>query len=275
MSVAVSPDGRTIVFDLLGDLYTVPVGGGTATRITSGRAFDTQPRFSPDGRAIAFSSDRSGSDNIWVVSPDGTGARAVTQDKDGGLSAPAWTPDGAYHVARKDPTYDRRGSAELRLYRADGTGVPGVGLTRRQDQGGLNPNGPAASPDGRFIYFSHGHRSLDATWVPWQVWRIDRHTGEYTQITAGYRGAVRPALSKDGRPLANVRRDHAQGALVLRDLETGEERDLANGLDRDDQRARRITTPIPGSPSRPMAGRWSSRRSDASTASRRTARRRG
>src|SRR3972149_3575557 len=47
MSVDVSPDGRTIVFDLLGDLYTLPITGGQATRITDGMAFDAQPRFSP------------------------------------------------------------------------------------------------------------------------------------------------------------------------------------------------------------------------------------
>src|SRR5438309_1028196 len=50
MSVDVSPDGRTLVFDLLGDLYTMPITGGQAARITSGQAFDAMPRFSPDGK---------------------------------------------------------------------------------------------------------------------------------------------------------------------------------------------------------------------------------
>ena len=69
MNVDVSPDGRTIVFDLLGDLYMMPIAGsghGLATRLTSGPAFDMQPRFSPDGtahrlqRAIATGSGTSG-----------------------------------------------------------------------------------------------------------------------------------------------------------------------------------------------------------------------
>src|SRR5690606_18657125 len=57
VNVTVSPDGRTIVFDVLGDLYTMPItgsGSGLARRITSGPAYDMQPRYSPDGRTIAY-----------------------------------------------------------------------------------------------------------------------------------------------------------------------------------------------------------------------------
>jgi Tol biopolymer transport system component/imidazolonepropionase-like amidohydrolase len=234
MSLDVSPDGRTIVFDLLGDLYTLPIAGGAATRITQGSAYDTQPRWSPDGRSIAFSSDRSGSDNIWIASADGSNAQALTTDKDGGLTAPSWTPDGAYVLARKDPTYNRRGSAEVWLYSRQGG--RGLRLTDRQAGGGLNPNGPVSSPDGRWVYFAHGFRVLDSTWVPWQIWRADRRSGDVSAVTTGFHGAVRPALSPDGNQLAYVRRDHAKSALVVRDLQTGVERDVLNGLDRDDQR---------------------------------------
>src|SRR5262245_66175570 len=59
MSLDVSPDGKTIAFDLLGDLYTLPIDGGAATRIAGGMSFDSQPNFSPDGKTIAFLSDRS------------------------------------------------------------------------------------------------------------------------------------------------------------------------------------------------------------------------
>jgi hypothetical protein len=68
ISLDVSPDGRSVIFEMLGDLYTVPLGGGDATRITEGLAYDTQPRYSPDGTKVAFISDRSGGgdEREWV-----------------------------------------------------------------------------------------------------------------------------------------------------------------------------------------------------------------
>src|SRR5688572_13857790 len=57
-SLDVSPDGRTILFDVLGDLYTLPVAGGQATRIMGGLSFESQPSYSPDGKTIAFLTDR-------------------------------------------------------------------------------------------------------------------------------------------------------------------------------------------------------------------------
>ncbi len=81
MNVDVSPDGETIVFDLLGDIYTIPITGGAATRITSGPAFNIQPRFSPDGSKIAYISDRGGNNNIWVMDSDGTGRRQVSKEQ--------------------------------------------------------------------------------------------------------------------------------------------------------------------------------------------------
>ena len=101
MSVDVSPDGREIVFDLLGDIYVMPITGGEARALTTGNAWDMQPRYSPGGTEIAFTSDRGGGDNIWVMGRDGSAPRAITKESFRLLNQPDWTPDGAFVVARK------------------------------------------------------------------------------------------------------------------------------------------------------------------------------
>ncbi len=112
INLDVSPDGTEIVFDLLGDLYTMPIEGADGSedvspkRITDGIAWDMQPRYSPDGSSIAFTSDRTGSndrggDNIWIMDRDGSNVRSVTNETFRLLNGPTWSPDGQYIVARK------------------------------------------------------------------------------------------------------------------------------------------------------------------------------
>ena len=91
MSVDVSPDGEVIVFDLLGDIYAMPMTGGEARQLTEGIPWDEQPRFSPDGRHIAFTSDRDGNDEIYIINVDGTDARNLTQNPARDFR-PAWSP---------------------------------------------------------------------------------------------------------------------------------------------------------------------------------------
>src|SRR5579872_106869 len=118
LSLSVSPDGKTIVFDLLGDLYTLPIGGGEATRITSGLPFDSQPVFSPDGKRIAFTSDRDGSDNLWIANADGSEAKQLSKDKDGDFISPSWTPDGEYVLVSRNPA--GLGTHEIWMYNIHG-----------------------------------------------------------------------------------------------------------------------------------------------------------
>ncbi|MEO7966755.1 MAG: amidohydrolase, partial [Gemmatimonadaceae bacterium] len=105
ISLDVSPDGHSIVFDLLGDLYIIPIEGGAARRITHGMSWDGMPRWSPTGNAIAFVSDRDGNDNLWLVAPDGDALRRLTQEVDYAFSSPSWSPDGQSIVARRVGTY--------------------------------------------------------------------------------------------------------------------------------------------------------------------------
>lgn len=225
MSVDISPDGRLLVFDLLGDLYTLPVQGGDATRITQGPAFDTQPRFSPTGSDIVFVSDRSGSSNLWVTAADGTDRRQLTSERDATFTSPAWTPDGHYVVVshRDDLDVGEGVAHDLYLYHVDGG--TGIKLVDKKEY----PQGAAASPDGRWIYFNN---TADD---PAGIRRLDRQSGEMQLVARSFGGAVRPAISPDGRWLAFGRRFDRQERMVLRDLTTGAERILNLALDLDQQ----------------------------------------
>jgi imidazolonepropionase-like amidohydrolase/Tol biopolymer transport system component len=241
MNVDVSPDGRTIAFDLLGDIYTMAIAGGRPTRITSGLAFDMQPRFSPDGRMIAFTSDRGGGDNIWVMNADGSGARAITRETFRLLNAPTWSPDGRYIAARKHFTTQRSlGTGEIWLYHVSGVGdgVPLVERASPQLQKELGE--PAFSHDGNFIYFSRnttpGNQFIYAQDSNQEVFDIERYemaTGERRAVTGGPGGAVRPTPSPDGRYLAYVHRTGGHSRLYVKDLQSGDERQVYDSLDQD------------------------------------------
>src|SRR5262245_16277371 len=120
MSVDVSSDGRTLVFDLLGDLYTLPITGGTATRITSGQAFDALPRFSPDGKQVAFVSDRNGSSNLWIANADGSRPRQLSRTERFTYVSPTWAPDGRAVLVSRNNALRNGGAFDLYLYQLDG-----------------------------------------------------------------------------------------------------------------------------------------------------------
>src|SRR5215470_5318 len=99
LSLDVSPDGQTLVFDMLGDLYTLTINGGEAKRIIGGMSFESQPKWSPDGKKIAFLSDRSGAENVWICNPDGSDPKQITKGRGTMFVSPSWTPDGQYIIA--------------------------------------------------------------------------------------------------------------------------------------------------------------------------------
>ncbi len=238
MALDVSPDGREIVFDLMGDLYVIPFAGGEAKALTHGMAWDEQPRFSPDGRHIAFTSDRNGGDNIWVMDRDGSHPRAVTQETFRLLNSPAWSPDGQYLVARKHFTSTRSaGAGEMWLYHW--TGGDGVPMTKRRTEQ-KDEGEPAFSPDGRWLYWSMDatpgtsfEYNKDGNGQIYVVQRLDRESGEIRQVLGGPGGACRPTPSPDGRSLAFVRRVRGQSVLWVADLASGLERPVYGHMERD------------------------------------------
>ncbi|MBN1203443.1 MAG: PD40 domain-containing protein [Myxococcaceae bacterium] len=240
MSVDVSPRGDELVFDLLGDLYTLPITGGEARPLTRGIAWDMQPRYSPDGKAIAFTSDRGGGDNLWVMRRDGSEPQPVTQEKFRLLNSPAWSPDSQYLVGRKHFTSRRSlGAGELWLYHR--SGGEGVQLTERPTEQ-KDVGEPVFSPDGRYLYFSQDvtpgktfEYNKDPNGEIYAIQRLDLETRELEPFITGPGGAVRPTPSPDGRQLAFVRRVRGKTVLHVADVASGAERALFDGLDRDMQ----------------------------------------
>ena len=101
MSLDVHPDGKRILFDLLGDLYLMPIEGGKATRLTSGAAYDLQPRFSPVGDSVLFTSDRGGINAIWVADFDGaelSNFRNLNEGESRSFNGANWMPDGEWII---------------------------------------------------------------------------------------------------------------------------------------------------------------------------------
>src|SRR5437763_4591218 len=241
MNLDGSPDGREIAFDLLGDIYVMPIGGGEAHPIATGNAWEMQPRYSPNGQEIAFTSDRGGGDNIWVMNRDGSSPRAITKESFRLLNGPEWTPDGNYIVARKHFTSSRSlGSGEMWLYHRSGVGA-GVQMTKARTKQ-KDSNEPVFSPDGRYLYFSDDatpgetfQYSKDPNGQIYVIQRLDRQTGEVEPYVTGPGGAVRPTPSPDGKSLAFVRRVRYKSMIFVLDLESGKETPLYDGLDRDMQ----------------------------------------
>ena len=260
MSLDVSADGKTIVFDLLGDLYTLPIEGGTARRIIGGMSFESQPRFSPDGKTIAFLSDRSGVENLWLADLDGSNPRPVTKDKPTqagpqAMLSPSWTPDGAYLLVSKARPpertnavflYDRNGGTGVRI----GKAPPPPPEDGEAPSPGTPPNriGAVASPDGRFIYYAErkGLFSYNVRFPLWQIVRFDRETGDTATITNAQGSAMRPVLSPDGTSLVYATRFETGTGLRIRNLETGDERWLIYPVTRDDQESVASRDTMPG-----------------------------
>ena len=276
MSVDLAPDQSWVVFDLLGHIYRMPVAGGEATVLTqsSGVAVNYQPRLSPDGKLIAFISDRLGQNNLWVMNADGSNPRAVYTDNVTRAAQPAWSPDGQYVYVQRPGSFQagQLDPGGIWMYHKDGGA--GVELISAKTQ--REAAWPSPSADGRYLYFQistgamgvegFGGR-IDALAGATQVRRLDLRTGEIAAISSGEHsqqvqtssgGMVAPEVSPDGKWLAFGRRipdgtvswkRHTFGprtALWLRNLENGQERLALDPIELDMVETFKVTRPLPG-----------------------------
>jgi imidazolonepropionase-like amidohydrolase/Tol biopolymer transport system component len=241
-NVTVSPDGGTLVFDMLGDIYSVPVGGGEATALTSGIEWNFQPRFSPDGKYIAFVSDRAGGDNLWIMNADGSEPYAVSDEAEHIVHNPSWSPDGKYLVGRKS-YYSTRSIAAGEIWMFHHAGGNGVNLVERPNAGKDQKNRaePAFSPDGKYVYYStditpgvtwqYNKNSVDSLFA---IKRLELATGETETVVSGPGGAIRPTPSPDGKSIAYLkRRLGLVTQIMVKDLQSGKESLVFDGFERD------------------------------------------
>src|SRR5258708_25603099 len=195
MCVDVSPDGTTLALDLLGDLYTLPITGGKAEPLLSGRAWDRCPRFSPDGRSIAFISDRVGRDNLWVLDLRSRRLRQITKfagpsdANRGATGTPEWLSDG------REISYGIAYGIVSRLDLGIGI-VPSEGGETRQlvsewkkpeDKIWVTAYSATFTPDRNTAFFSASSAStnLESTPKPMTdvLYRLDRVSNKVTQLT--------------------------------------------------------------------------------------------
>src|SRR5436190_16218939 len=250
LSLDVSPDGKSIAFELVGDIFTLPVEGGQAKLISGGMAFDSQPKFSPDGQWIAFLSDREGSENIWIMHPDGTGLKQVSKDPNNEFTSPGWAPDGKYIFVSK--AQFGIGSSEIWMYHVDGgsgvqiTKSKPTPTTKRNER--PNAMGVTASPDGKYLYYAAklGSLSYNQQFPSWHITRRDRKTGEEDNLIHQIKSAFRPVLSPDGKQVLYVTRYETESGLRLRNLESGEDRWVKYPVTRDDQESLYTRDVFPG-----------------------------
>ena len=273
MSVDLSPDGQWIIFDLLGHIYRVAAKGGEAQCLTqaSGIAINMHPRWSPDGRAIAFVSDRNGQTNLWVMDADGANPRAVYANKDIRSAEPAWTADGRFILVRRTDVRPGEGGTAPGIWMHSRDGGEGVELLGRDVRGA---SWPAPSADGQYVFF-HVTTAPTGTWSgradlvqgARQVRRLDLRTGQIHEITSGESvqqgqsssgGGLAPEISPNGRWLAFARRipdgtisHHGlkygpRTALWLRDLESGSERLLMDPIEVDMAEGMKVSRDLPG-----------------------------
>ena len=215
------PSAWELVYDretsreVTANLYVIPAGGGAERRLTEGPAYDSLARWTPDGRAIVFTSSRTGKPQLWQVDGDGKNLRRLRTNDATEYQADV-SPDGKTLALLSNLDGPERLVLQDRA----------TGATRelvRQGEDTIFGN-PHWSPDGRLVAFSSNWR------IGHQIYVVDVATKEVRRISPLASGGCEPRFNRDGKKLAYVSRGHlgSSSRLVEHDLATGEEKALVS-----------------------------------------------
>ena len=237
--------------EVLGDLYSLPITGGVATPLTASMAFESQPTYSPDGNYIAYISDSSGKENVWIMKADGSDPKKLTDGDDRDeFASPSWSPQGD-HVIVSKTSWGLR-TFEVWAYPLEGGS--GLRLTRARRNGSTpsssrhNALGAIYAPDGKYLYYArkYGGFGYNLTFPLWQIVRRELKTETEDVLTGANGSAFRPELSPNGRLLVYGTRFDTKTGLRIRNLSRGMDDWLVYPIQRDDQESRFTRDLLPG-----------------------------
>lgn len=203
--VRISPDGTEIVFCYKGDIYKMPAKGGTATQLTTQDSYECTPVWSPDGKQIAFASDRYGNFDVFVMPANGGTAQRLTSNSAGELPS-AFTPDGKYilfSASIQDPAKSALfpTSAMTELYK-----VPVAGGRTEQVLG--TPAEAVNFDKSGKLFFYQDRKGFEDEWrkhhtssITRDIWMYDTQTGKHTNLTQHAGEDRNPILSPDGQTI--------------------------------------------------------------------------
>lgn len=196
---ALSPDGKTVAFGWCGDIWTAPTAGGRATRLTTNPALDTGAAFSPDGRQIAFNSEREGSKQAYVMPVGGGEPKQITWHTDG-CDIREWTPDGKSLLVAigRDFSWMRDSrAARLALIDATERKAESVLFDDYASDGVVSPDGKRVLfvREGSEAWWRQGYKGSRAG----QIWLFNRDDGSFTQVIADETESRWPLWKADGK----------------------------------------------------------------------------